>query len=269
MHSQTSNDSTASSTPLRVALIAGGSGGIGYAVCHDLADAGYQIIAAARSGDELSDLAESFAIKGRVITCLNFDMANAESINRMVKTAHELHGQLDAVVNSAGISYIAPVALANLDRCQEVLQVNLMGAYTLSKAAVRIMTRQRHGRIVHIGSISGTIGAAYNAIYAASKAGVAGLVKSLALEVASLGITVNAVQPGTVHTRLFEQTHGARAKLKGISIEEQRMLMEADSPQKRLVTVEDISASVCFLLSDGAQSINGHLLNVDGGRSIS
>ncbi len=252
-----------------VALIAGGSRGIGYAICHDLAEKGYIIVAAARTNEELTDLSESFATLNREITCLQFDMADSESINAMVNAAYKQYGRLDAVINSAGISYVAPVALANLQRCEEVLQVNLMGAFTLSKAAVRIMTRQRSGRIVHIGSISGTIGAAYNAIYAASKAGVAGLVKSLALEVASIGITVNAVQPGTVHTSLFEQTHGARAKLKGISIDEQRALMEEDNPQKRLVTVNDISAAVCFLVSDGAASINGHLLNVDGGRSIS
>lgn len=252
-----------------VALVAGGSRGIGYAICHDLAEKGYTIVAAARTSEELTDLSESFEKLNHEITCLQFDMADSESINNLVNTAFKQYGRLDAVINSAGISYVAPVALANLQRCEEVIQVNLMGAFTLSKAAVRIMTRQRFGRIVHIGSISGTIGAAYNAIYAASKAGVAGLVKSLALEVASLGITVNAVQPGTVHTSLFEQTHGARAKLKGITIDEQRALMEADNPQKRLVTVNDISAAVCFLVSDGAASINGHLLNVDGGRSVS
>lgn len=263
------NNSAPTEKTKPVALVTGGSRGIGYAICHDLSEAGYTIVAAARTSEELADLSNSFQTLGKEICCLQFDMADADSINKLVKTAHDTHGRLDVVVNSAGISYVAPVALANLERCEEVLQVNLMGAFTLSKAAVRIMTRQRSGRIVHIGSISGTIGAAYNAIYAASKAGVAGLVKSLALEVASLGITVNAVQPGTVHTSLFEQTHGARAKLKGISIDEQRTMMEEDNPQKRLVTVNDISAAVCFLVSDGAASINGHLLNVDGGRSVS
>jgi len=80
--------------------------------------------------------------------------------------------RLDVVVNAAGISYVAPVALANIERCQEVLQINLMGAFMLSRSAVRLMTRQRYGRIVHIGSIAGSIGASYNAIYAASKAGI-------------------------------------------------------------------------------------------------
>jgi len=252
----------------KVALVTGGSRGIGYATCEHLSSAGYSIIAAARTLDELTQLSEAFEKKGLEISCLQFDMASTESIETMVKAAYQEHGKLDVLVNSAGISYVAPVALANIERCNEVLQVNLMGAFTLSKACARIMTRQKYGRIIHIGSISGTIGAAYNAIYAASKAGVAGLVKSLALEVASLGITVNAVQPGTVHTSLFEQTHGARAKLKGISIDEQRAMMEDDNPQKKLVSVDDIASAVTYLASDGAGSINGHLLTVDGGRSI-
>ncbi|MFK7894086.1 MAG: SDR family NAD(P)-dependent oxidoreductase [Granulosicoccus sp.] len=252
----------------RVALVTGGSRGIGYAVCKQLSDAGYAIVAAARTEDELKALEAEFQKQGRVIACHGLDISKADAVAALFKAINEEFGRLDVVVNSAGISYVAPVALANLERCNDVLQVNLMGAFMISKEAVRMMTRQRHGRIVLIGSISGTIGASYNAIYAASKAGVAGLVKSLALEVAPLGITVNAVQPGTVHTELFEQTHGARAKIKGITLDEQKAMLEQDNPQKRLVTVHDIAAAVSYLVSDGAASVNGHLLTVDGGRSI-
>jgi len=252
----------------KIALVTGGSRGIGYAVCKRLSDDGYTIVAAARTMDELDALQAEFQALGREIVCHGFDISDAVAVEQLVSQTQAQFGRIDAVVNSAGISYVAPVALAKLDRCEAVLQVNLMGAFMISKAAVRVMTRQRHGRIVHIGSISGTIGAAYNAIYAASKAGVAGLVKSLALEVGSLGITVNAVQPGTVHTDLFEQTHGARAKIRGISLDEQKRIMEEDNPQKRLVMPEEIAAAVAYLVSDGAASVNGHLLSVDGGRSI-
>ena len=254
--------------PQKVALVTGGSRGIGYAVCRRLSDEGYAIVAAARTGQELEALDAEFRERGRTIACHGLDIGDADDVAALFKAIGERFGHLDAVVNSAGISYVAPVALAKLDRCSDVLQVNLMGAFIVSREAVRMMTRQRHGRIVHIGSISGTIGARYNAIYAASKAGVAGLVKSLALEVAPLGITVNAVQPGTVHTELFEQTHGARAKIKGISLEEQKRIMEEDNPQKRLVMPDEIAAAVSYLLGDGAASVNGHLLTVDGGRSI-
>jgi len=252
----------------KIALVTGGSRGIGAAICRQLSKTGYIVVAAARSLDDLNALKLEISANGQEIHCYQLDMANISEIDALVKTVHTQFGQLDVVVNSAGTSYVAPVALANLDKCAAVLQVNLMGAFALSRAAVRVMARQHSGRIVHIGSISGTIGAAYNAIYAASKAGVAGLVKSLALEVGSLGITVNAVQPGTVHTELFEQTHGARAKVKGITLEEQKAIMEQDSPQKRLVQPEDIAAAVIYLVSDGAASVNGHLLSVDGGRSI-
>lgn len=252
----------------KVALVTGGSRGIGLAVCRKLSDDGFAIVAAARTEDELKALQADFESRGRTIACFGLDIADGAAVEQLVKDVQSRFGRLDAVVNSAGISYVAPVALANIERCQEVMQVNLMGAFMLSRASVRLMTRQKFGRIVHIGSISGTIGASYNAIYAASKAGVAGLVKSLALEVAPLGITVNAVQPGTVHTELFEQTHGARAKIKGITLEEQKRIMEADNPQKRLVMPDEIASAVAFLVSDGASAVNGHLLTVDGGRSI-
>lgn len=252
----------------KVALVTGGSRGIGYAVCRRLSDDGYTIVAAARTEEELEALDAEFQRERRAIVCHGLDIGSANDVAALFKAVLDRFGRVDVLVNSAGISYVAPVALAKLDRCSDVLQINLMGAFMVSREAVRIMTRQRHGRIVHIGSISGTIGASYNAIYAASKAGVAGLVKSLALEVAPLGITVNAVQPGTVHTDLFEQTHGARARIRGISLDEQKRLMEEDNPQKRLVMPDEIAAAVSYLVSDGAASVNGHLLSVDGGRSV-
>ncbi len=252
----------------KVALVTGGSRGVGLTICNQLNASGYQVIAASRSPIEARALSDANSNGKHNLKWLECDIADPTSIDNLFKRLKDEYGKIDAVVNSAGINYPAPVALANIERCQNVIQVNLMGAFLLSKAAVRVMTRQRYGRIVHIGSISGTIGRPNNAIYAASKAGVAGMVKSLALEVASLGITVNAVQPGTIHTELFEDTHGAQAKLKGISIEQQKSLIEQEYPQKRLVKSEEVAAAVAFLLSDGAASVTGHLLNVDGGRSI-
>lgn len=252
----------------KVALVAGGGRGIGQAICQRLSTDGYHIVAAARTREELDRLESELRADGRSVDCHAFDIADAHSVDALVKQIIKESGRIDVMVNSAGTSYVAPIALANLEKCQQVIQVNLMGAYILSRAVLRVMIRQKSGRIVHIGSISGSIGAAYNAIYAASKAGVAGLVKSMALEVAPLGITVNAVQPGTVHTELFEQTHGARAKLKGITLEQQKAEMERDNPMHRLVSTHEIADAVAYLVGDGAASVNGHLLTVDGGRSI-
>jgi len=252
----------------KLALVVGGSRGIGLAISQKLSDEGYAIAIAARSLEARESAQSTFEKQGRSIACFELDISDALAVDKVLKQVHAEFGRLDVVVNAAGISYVAPVALANIERCQEVLQINLMGAFMLSRSAVRLMTRQRYGRIIHIGSIAGSIGASYNAIYAASKAGIGGLVKSLALEVASVGITVNAVQPGTVHTELFEQTHGARARLKGISLEEQKTRMEQDSPQKRLISPDEVAAAVAYLVSDSASGVNGHLLNVDGGRSV-
>ncbi len=251
-----------------VAVVVGAGRGIGRAVALRLADEGYAVVAAARSSDELDVLAAEFAAAAHAIDCHVLNIAEHAEVGDFIRTVVASHARIDVLVNSAGISYVAPVALADPERAQAVLDVNLTGAFLISRAVVRVMMRQHHGRIVHIGSISADIGAAYNAIYAASKAGVAGLVRSLALEVASLGITVNGVQPGTVHTELFEQTHGARAKIKGISLEEQVAVMESDNPQQRLVTPEDIAGAVAFLVGPDAASVNGQMLSVDGGRSI-
>lgn len=255
-------------TEKKVALVTGGGRGIGRAVCERLAKDNYTLCIGARTIAELTEVEASLAAGGAEVNCFAFDITAAEDVERVVAAIDADHGGIDLLVNSAGTSYIAPVAISKLERCEEVIRVNLFGAFVISRAVIRLMMRRRSGRIVHIGSISGQIGAPYNAIYAASKAGLAGLVKSLALEVAALGITVNAVQPGTVYTQLFEQTHGARARIKGISIEQQKQAMVEENPQKRLVTVEEVAEAVLYLASPGAAAVNGHLLTVDGGRSI-
>ncbi|MEM7563779.1 MAG: SDR family oxidoreductase, partial [Pseudomonadota bacterium] len=177
------------------------------------------------------------------------------------------YGGLSAMVNCAGVSYIAPVLLSKNEDWERVLQINTIGAFNISRAVLRPMIRSRFGRIIHIGSISSQVGAAYNAIYAASKAGVAGMVRSLSLEVATLGITVNAVQPGYVKTKLFAQTQGARAKVKGVSIEQHEQDLIDDTPTGRLVTPEDVASLVGYLASDESHSITGQTINVDGGRT--
>jgi NAD(P)-dependent dehydrogenase (short-subunit alcohol dehydrogenase family) len=170
-------------------------------------------------------------------------------------------------VNCAVISNNAHLLLGNIQKWRDVLEVNTLGAFCISQAAIRPMIRQHYGRVVHIGSISAQVGAPYNAIYAASKAGVAGLVRSLALEVAAAGITVNAVQPGYVKTKLFAQTQGARAKIRGVDLEQQENDLIQDTPTRRLVTPEDVASLVDYLASESSRSITGQTLNVDGGRT--
>ena len=125
----------------RVALVAGAGRGIGYATCRQLADAGWDIAAGARSVDELDRLKQELADTDATISCHGYDIGDATAVNEMVKTVMTTHGRIDAMVNSAGTSYVAPVALANIEKASAVIQTNLMGAFILSRAVLRPMTR--------------------------------------------------------------------------------------------------------------------------------
>jgi 3-oxoacyl-[acyl-carrier protein] reductase len=197
------------------------------------------------------------------------DVTDETSCKQATNAVVEEFGRIDGMVNCAGISDIAPVLLGKSERWQRVLETNTLGAFKISQAVLRPMFRARYGRIIHIGSISAEVGAPFNAIYAASKAGVAALVRSLALEVAATGITVNAVQPGYVKTKLFAQTQGARARIKGVSIETHEADLVRDTPTGRLVTPEDVASLVAYLAKPESRSITGQTLNVDGGRTAS
>ena len=249
----------------KVSLVTGGGRGIGRAICERLATDGHTVYSAARSLDEVADVAERLSAAGGEVHALQLDVTDATQVDEAVKSILSKHSRIDVMVNSAGTSYIAPVVMGKIPEWEKVLDTNVLGAFIVSKAVVRPMLLARSGRIIHIGSVSGEIGAPYNAIYAASKHAIVGLVRSLALEVARSGITVNAVQPGTIKTKLFEETHGARARLKGVSMEEHEQDLIQDVPTRRFVEPEEIADAVAFLVSDGARSITGQMLNVDGG----
>ncbi|MEM6818353.1 MAG: SDR family NAD(P)-dependent oxidoreductase [Pseudomonadota bacterium] len=248
-------------------LVVGGTGDIGASICERLADAGHRVVISGRTIEQAEQACESLANAERVLHPVKLLIDDGGECRDVVKQVAADHGGLSAVVNCAGVSYIAPVLLGKDADWERVVRVNTLGAFNISRAALRPMIRARFGRIIHVGSISAEVGAPYNAIYAASKAGVAGMVRSLALEVAALGITVNAVQPGYVKTKLFAQTQGARAKIKGVSIEEHEQDLVDDTPTGRLVTPEDVASLVNYLATDESRSITGQTLNVDGGRT--
>ncbi|MEL7310196.1 MAG: SDR family NAD(P)-dependent oxidoreductase [Pseudomonadota bacterium] len=248
-------------------LVVGGTGDIGSAICARLADAGHTVVISGIRQSQAEATCETLASKARSLHAVELQINDADACNAVAKTIAKDHGGLSAIVNCAGVSYIAPVLLGKNEDWERVVRVNTLGAFNISRAALRPMIRARFGRIIHVGSISAEVGAPYNAIYAASKAGVAGMVRSLALEVAALGITVNAVQPGYVKTKLFAQTQGARAKIKGVTIEQHEQDLIDDTPTGRLVTPEDVASLVNYLATDESQSITGQTLNVDGGRT--
>ena len=237
----------------RVALVTGASRGIGRAIALRLAAQGAVVIAGAR-GTNAQPVADEIVAAGGRATAHAIDITDAQSVESVVAATLAAHQRVDILVNNAGITKDQLMLRMKRDDWDAVLNTNLTGAYTCVQAVLKTMVKQRSGRIISISSVVGQAGNAGQVNYAASKAGLIGMTKALALEVASRGITVNAVAPGLVETDMT----------KGIS-EGAHEEWAAKIPLKRLGTPDDIASAVAFLASDEASYITGQVLAVNGG----
>jgi len=237
----------------RVALVTGASRGIGRAIATRLASQGAKVVAAARS-DNAREAAEAIVAAGGAAEPLTLDVTESEAIDAAVSGVLERHGRVDILVNNAGITRDQLMLRLKRGDWDAVLATNLTSAFTLTQAVLKPMIRQRAGRIICISSVVGQSGNAGQANYAASKAGLIGFAKSVALEVASRNITVNVVAPGMIET---DMTRSIADKA--------REEWESRIPLKRLGTPDDVAAAVCFLASDEASYITGQVLAVNGG----
>ncbi len=237
----------------RVALVTGASRGIGRAIAQGLAARGATVVAAARGDHAAGTVADIQAAGGRA-EAATLDVTGAEAIDRLIAELVDRLGRIDILVNNAGIARDQLLLRMKRDDWDAVLATNLTAAYGCIQAALKPMIRQRSGRIVNVSSVVGQTGNAGQANYAASKAGLIGLTKAVALEVASRNITVNAVAPGLIET---DMTRSVPASA--------QQGWQARIPLGRLGTPEDVAAAVVFLASDEAAYITGHVLAVNGG----
>jgi len=242
----------------QTAIVTGGSRGIGRAVAMRLAKDGMNLVINYRGNSAAAEETERLCRElGAEVLLVQGDVSRAEDCEKLAAQAKEAFGRVDVLVNNAGITRDGLLARMTEEDFRAVLDVNLVGPWNMMKAVNRIMMKQRYGRIVNLSSVTGLMGNMGQTNYAAAKAGILGMTKSYAREVASRGITVNAVAPGFIDTDMTEaMPEGAKDKIiTGI-------------PMGRTGKPEDVAEAVAFLASEQTGYITGEVLRVDGGMAM-
>ncbi len=252
----------------KTALVTGSTSGIGLGIAEALAAAGANVILNGFGpADEIEALRAGLAERhGAVVRYDGADMSQQAAIEAMMKGALAEFGVVDLLVNNAGIQHVAPVEEFPVDKWNAILAINLTAAFHTTRLALPAMKAKGHGRIVNIASAHALVASPYKSAYVAAKHGIAGFTKTVALEVAEAGITVNAVCPGYVLTPLVQKQIPDTAKARGISEEAVvRDVLLSAQPTKRFVQVSEVAALTLHLCSDAAASITGTVIPVDGG----
>lgn len=241
----------------KVALVTGSTRGLGRAMAERLAVEGASVVVTGRDGRRAQEVAEQLVAQGHQAIGLALEVSDAASVANALNEIEERLGPVDILVNNAGINRDMLLVRMDEEAWEEVMRVNVTGAYRLAKGVLRGMMKRRWGRIINVSSVVGLIGNPGQTNYGASKAALIGFTKSLAREVASRGITVNAVAPGFIQSDMTD----------ALSAEQKERLADK-IPMGRIGRPEEVASCVAFLASDDAAYITGHTLVVDGGLAM-
>lgn len=252
----------------RVAIVTGSTSGIGLGIARALAKSGHHIVL-----NGFGDAVEIEAVRAQVasefrveVRYSGADMSDPSAVEKMVHETEDGLGTIDVLVNNAGIQFVAPVEDFPLEKWDRIIAINLSSSFHAIRHALPGMKSRAFGRIVNVASAHALVASPFKSAYVASKHGIAGLTKTIALEAAEFGVTVNAVCPGYVLTPLVEKQIPEQAGARGITAEAViRDVLLAAQPTKRFVTVEEVAALVAFLCGDIAGSITGAIIPIDGG----
>jgi len=252
----------------KIALVTGSTSGIGLGIAKNFASKGMNIV--------LNGFGEAGAIEeiratmakehGVEVRYNGADMSKAEEVSAMIQSIESEFGAIDVLVNNAGIQHVAPVQEFPIEKWNAIIAINLSASFLTIRAALPKMKEKGWGRIINIASAHALVASPYKSAYVAAKHGIAGLTKTVALETAAFGITMNAICPGYVWTPLVERQIPDTAKARGISEEQviNDVLLQSQ-PTKKFVTIEQVTALAHFLASDDAASITGAMIPIDGG----
>jgi 3-hydroxybutyrate dehydrogenase len=252
----------------QVAIVTGSTSGIGLALAQGLAEQGVRVVL---NGLGQVDAIEQVragleAATGTAIAYHSADMTQPAEIADLVAFAHQRFGRLDILVNNAGIQHVSPIEDFPTDKWDQIIAINLTSAFHAIRAAVPIMKAQGHGRIINMASAHALVASPYKAAYVAAKHGLLGLTKTVALELATHGITCNAICPGYVKTPLVEAQIADQARARGISQDQvMRDVILAAQPTKAFVSFPQLTGLLLYLVSAAGASVNGAALPIDGG----
>jgi NAD(P)-dependent dehydrogenase (short-subunit alcohol dehydrogenase family) len=244
----------------RTAIVTGAANGIGLGIAWRFAAEGARLLLVDRQGERLAEVERELRGTGAEVKAIAVDLASPEAPATVIEACRAAFGRLDILVNNAGIGGSRPVGELEEDEWRRMIDVNLTAVFRLSKEALSLLSREGTGRIVNMTSVFGLVGFRGSSNYAASKAGLIALTRSMAIDYAKDGITVNAIAPGLILTEMSKRNLDTKPWF--------RQVMYDATPIRRMGTPEDIAGAALFLASDDASFVTGHVLTVDGGWSV-